>query len=91
MADWIAELPIGTDANLDLGEGVVARAHCSAADEIWVALPTRTASGAELNERFRALLFAIFEQAIGPVASEPRPDWPSGPLAWYEAARFYVR
>ena len=45
----------------------------------------------QLDERVRSLLFAIVEQAIEPVASEPRLDWPSGPLAWYEAARFYVR
>jgi hypothetical protein len=91
VPEWVERLPIGTDATLELGGEVVVRAHCSATDEVWVAIPTRTASGADLNERLRALLFAIFEQAIGPAASEPRPDWPSGPLAWYEAARFYVR
>jgi hypothetical protein len=44
-----------------------------------------------LNERIGALLFTIIEQTIDPLDFEPRPDWPSGALAWYEAARFYVR
>jgi hypothetical protein len=88
---WIASLPVGKDCNLDLSEGVTLRAHCAAYDEIWIAAPTRTGDGRALNDRVRALLFAIAEDAIGAFAYEPRPDWPSGPLAWYEVARFYVR
>lgn len=88
---WIADLPLVTDVVLPLADGVAVRAYCPAADEIWIAVPTRTDAGTHLDERVRALLFVIVEQAIKPIASEPRPDWPSGPLAWYEAARFYVR
>lgn len=91
IPEWVAGLALHTDASLELGGGVTARAHRSAVDEIWVAIPARTPSGVEINERIRALLFVIFEQAINPVAFEPRPDWPSGPLAWYDAARFYLR
>jgi len=88
---WVDSLPMGEEANLDLGDGASVRAYCTAQDEIWVAVPTRTATGTVLDERVGALLFAIVEQAIEPADYEPRPDWPSGALAWYEAARFYIR
>lgn len=87
---WLGELALGEDARLDLAEGVAIRAYRSSQDEIWVAVPTRTDGGATVNARIGMLLFAICEEAIGPAESEPRPDWPSGALAWYEAARFYV-
>jgi hypothetical protein len=67
------------------------RAHCAADDEIWIAAPTRTGDGRDVNDRVRALLFAIAENAIGASESEPCSDWPSGRLEWYEVARFYVR
>jgi hypothetical protein len=91
IPEWVEDLPIGEDSSLDLGDGASVRAHRAAEDEIWVAVPTRTADGAMLNERIVALLFTIIEQTIDPLHFEPRPDWPSGALAWYEAARFYVR
>jgi len=38
-------------------------------------------------EALRELLFGIVFAAAGAEVWETRPDWPSGPLAWFEVAR----
>jgi len=42
-------------------------------------------------DRLRELLFAIVFEAAGAEVWEPRPDWPSGPLEWFEVARLGLR
>jgi hypothetical protein len=74
------------------GELVDARVLVSAAgDEVWVAIATRAADGAFVADGLRELLFAILFEAAGAEVSEPRPDWPSGPLEWFEVARLGLR
>jgi hypothetical protein len=81
-----------TDVVIRFGELVDARVLVSAAgDEVWVAIATRAADGAFVADGLRELLFAILFEAAGAEVSEPRPDWPSGPLEWFEVARLGLR
>jgi hypothetical protein len=80
------------DVAIRLGELVDARLLVSAAgDEVWVAIATRASDGGFVVERPRDVLFAIVFEAAGAEVSEPRPDWPSGPLEWFEVARLGLR
>jgi hypothetical protein len=63
----------------------------SRVDEVWVAIATRAADGVFAEERLRDLLFAIVFRAAGSEISEPRADWPSGVLEWFEVARLGLR
>jgi hypothetical protein len=58
---------------------------------VWVAIATRAADGAFVEERLRDVLFAIVFEAARAEISEPRPDWPSGALEWFEVARLGLR
>jgi hypothetical protein len=81
-----------TDLVMRFGELVDARLFLSAAeDEVWVAIATRAADGAFVANRLRELLFAIVFEAAGAEVWEPRLDWPSGPLEWFEVARLGLR
>ncbi len=62
-----------------------------AGDEVWVAIATGAADGAFVADRLRELLFVILFDAAGAEVSEPRPDWPSGLLEWFEVARLGLR
>jgi hypothetical protein len=59
--------------------------------EVWVAIATRTTDGSFVREPLRALLFATALEAAGAEVSEPRADWPSGALKWFEVARLGLR
>jgi hypothetical protein len=81
-----------SDVMIRFSEFVDARLLLSAAgDEVWVAIATRTGEGAFVAEGLRDLLFAIVFDAAGAEIWEPRPDWPSGPLEWFEVARLGLR
>jgi hypothetical protein len=81
-----------SDVLIRFGELVDARVLVSAAgDEVWVAIATRAADGAFVADGLRELLFAILFEAAGAEASEPRFDWPSGSLEWFEVARLGLR
>jgi hypothetical protein len=61
-------------------------------DEVWVAIATQAADGTFVADGLRELLFAIVFDAAGAEVGEPRTDWPSGPLEWFEvAARLGLR
>ena len=59
--------------------------------EIWVAIATQAADGRFVDERLRDVLFRLVFDAAGAELSEPRADWPSGELAWFEVARLGLR
>ncbi len=81
-----------SDVLIRFGELVDARLLLSAAgDEVWVAIATRATDRGFVAERLRDLLFAIVFDAAGAEIWEARPDWPSGPLEWFEVARLGLR
>jgi hypothetical protein len=81
-----------SDVLVRFGELVDARLLLPAAgDEVWVAIATRAADGGFVAEGLRDLLFAIVFDTAGAEIWEARPDWPSGPLEWFEVARLGLR
>jgi hypothetical protein len=75
-----------------LGELVGVRLHVSSSgDEVWVAIATQSADRGVVDERLRDVLFRLAFDAAGAEVWEPRADWPSGPLAWFEVARLGLR
>jgi hypothetical protein len=90
LADALARR--SRDIALRLGELVDARLHATAAaDEIWVAIATQAADGRFIDERLRDVLFRLVFDAAEAELWEPRADWPSGELAWFEVARLGLR
>lgn len=82
----------GGDVAIRFAELIDARLLLPAAgDEVWVAIATRAADGGFVAEALRELLFAIVFDAAGAEVWETRPDWPSGPLEWFEVARLGLR
>ena len=82
----------GRDVALRFGDLVDARLHATAAgDEIWVAIATQAADGRFVDERLRDVLFRLVFDAAEAELWEPRADWPSGELAWFEVARLGLR
>ena len=82
----------GRDVALRFGELVDARLHATAAgDEIWVAIATQAADSRFVDERLRDVLFRLVLDAAEAELWEPRADWPSGKLAWFEVARLGLR
>ena len=80
-----------SDVSIRFGELVDARLLLSAAgDEVWVAIATRATDRGFVADGF-ATLFAIVFDAAGAEIWEARPDWPSGPLEWFEVARLGLR
>jgi hypothetical protein len=76
-----------TDVVIRFGELVDARVLVSAAgDEVWVAIATRAADGALWRMGSGSCCSRSSSRLLAEV-SEPRPDWPSGPLEWFEVAR----
>jgi hypothetical protein len=47
--------------------------------------------GGFVGERVRDVLFTIVFEAAEAEISEPRPDWPSRALEWFEVARLGLR
>jgi hypothetical protein len=69
-----------------------ARLHVTApGEEVWVAIATQAADGRFVEERLRDVLFGLVLTAAEAELWEPRADWPSGELAWFEVARLGLR
>lgn len=71
---------------------VDARLHvATSGDEVWVAIATQATDGRFVEERLRDVLFGLVLTAAEAELWEPRADWPSGELAWFEVARLGLR
>jgi hypothetical protein len=69
-----------------------ARLHvASSGEEVWVAIATQATDGRFVEERLRDVLFGLVLTAAEAELWEPRADWPSGELAWFEVARLGLR
>ncbi len=80
------------DVAIRVADRVDLRLFVSAAgDEVWVAIATRAADGGSVDEPVRDVLFRIAFDAAEAETSEPRFDWPTGPLEWFEVARLGLR
>jgi hypothetical protein len=60
-------------------------------DEVWVAIATQATDGRFVEERLRDVLFGLVPDVAAAELWEPRADWPSGELAWFEVARLGLR
>lgn len=56
-----------------------------------MAIATQAADGRFVEERLRDVIFALALEAADADEWEPRADWPSGELAWFEVARLGLR
>lgn len=82
----------GHDVTVRVGELVDMRLHATVAgDEIWVAIATQASDGRFVDERLRDVLFRLALDAADAEVWEPRADWPSGELPWFEVARLGLR
>jgi hypothetical protein len=82
----------GRDISVRFAGEVDGRLHVtSGGDEIWVAIATQAADGRFVDERLRDVLFRLVLEAARAEVWEPRADWPSGELAWFEVARLGLR
>jgi hypothetical protein len=80
------------DITARFGGLVEARLHVTTAgEEVWVAIATQATDGRFVEERLRDVLFGLVLEAAEAELWEPRADWPSGELAWFEAARLGLR
>jgi hypothetical protein len=80
------------DATTRFGGLVDARLHVTApGEEVWVAIATQATDGRSVEERLRDVLFGLVLDAAEAELWEPRADWPSGELAWFEVARLRLR
>jgi hypothetical protein len=59
--------------------------------EIWCALSIRGTDGAFIAETVRDLLFVALEAHVAPALFEPRNDWPTGDVDWFEVVRLGMR
>jgi hypothetical protein len=60
-------------------------------EEVWVAIASQATDGRFVEERLRDVLFGLVLTAAEADLWEPRADWPSGELAWFEVARLGLR
>lgn len=82
----------GQDVRLRLDGLVDVRLYVTApGEEVWVAIATRTTDERVVEEALRNVLFRLVFEAAGAEIWEPRADWPSGQLAWFEVARLGLR
>jgi hypothetical protein len=80
------------DIAVSFGGLIDARLHVAApGEEVWVAIATQAADGRFVEERLRDVLFGLVLTAAEAELWEPRADWPSGELAWFEVARLGLR
>ena len=80
------------DVAVRCAELVDVRLHvASGVEEVWVAISTQASDGRFVEERLRDVLFRLVFDAAEAALSEPRADWPSGELAWFEVARLGLR
>jgi hypothetical protein len=92
--------PLLADAFSNRGHNVAAsfgglvdvRLHIAASgQEVWVAVATQATDGRFVEEHLRDVLFGLFLEAAEAELWEPRADWPSGELSWFEVARLGLR
>lgn len=84
----------GTEQLADLSDWLPCRIMVVQGDgiiEIWCALCTRGTDGTFVAEPLRDLLFAALERQLAPAMFEPRSDWPSGEVEWFEVVVLGVR
>lgn len=82
----------GRDVAVSFGGLIDTRLHVIApGEEVWVAIATQAADGRFVEERPRDVLFGLVLAAAETELREPRADWPSGELAWFEVARLGLR
>jgi hypothetical protein len=80
------------DISVSFGELIDARLHVTApGEEVWVAIATQATDGRFVDERLRDVLFGLVLTSAEAELWEPRADWPSGELAWFEVARLGLR
>jgi len=80
------------DVPIRLADRVDVRLFVSAVgDEVWVAIATRGSDGDSVDEPVGDAPFRIAFDAAAAEISEPRFDWPTGPLEWFEVARLGLR
>lgn len=80
------------DVTACFGGLVDTRLHVTApGEEVWVAIATQATDGRFVEERLRDVLFGLVLDAAEAELWEPRADWPSGELAWFEVARLGLR
>jgi hypothetical protein len=80
------------DVTACFGGLVDGRLHITApGEEVWVAIATQATDGRFVEERLRDVLFGLVLEAAEADLWEPRADWPSGELAWFEVARLGLR
>jgi hypothetical protein len=80
------------DVTACFGGLVGVRLHVTApGEEVWVAIATQAVDGRFVEERLRDVLFGLVLDAAEAELWEPRADWPSGELAWFEVARLGLR
>jgi len=80
------------DVTACFGGLVDARLHVTVpGEEVWVAIATQATDGRFVEERLRDVLFGLVLDAAEAELWEPRADWPSGELAWFEVARLGLR
>lgn len=82
----------GHDVAISFADLIDARLHVAASgEEVWVAIATQATDGRFVEERLRDVLFGLVLTAVEAELWEPRADWPSGELAWFEVARLGLR
>jgi hypothetical protein len=82
----------GHDIAVSFAGLVDARLHVvTSGEEVWVAIATQATDGRFVEERLRDVLFGLVLAAAEADLWEPRADWPSGELAWFEVARLGLR
>lgn len=80
------------DVAISFGGLIDARLYVTTpGEEIWVAIATQAVDGRFVEERLRDVLFGLVLEAADTELWEPRADWPSGELAWFEVARLGLR
>lgn len=89
-----ARATAGREVQADLAGFLPVRIHASASagiEEVWMAVSTRDRVGERVPARLRDTIFAIAEQLLEPAEWEPRADWPTGQLEWFEVCRLAIR
>jgi hypothetical protein len=82
----------GLDIAMSFGGLINARLHAVVSgEELWVAIATQATDGRFVEERLRDVLFGLVLTAAEAALWEPRADWPSGKLTWFEVARLGLR
>lgn len=85
---------VGTEHDRDLDGWRPARVlvyRSKGVEEIWCAISVRAVDGNFIRPELRDLLFAALEEHLAPAVFEPRSDWPTGDVGWFEAVRLGMR